>query len=216
MERRYRQVMSELLDAVVTGELAAETWLPGVDAIAARHACSAGAAREAVRALEERGVLDVVPGLGQRVLADDRWDLLDADVVTALLVEHPARPLLAEAVEAFRLAETQAALLAARRAQPGDVRMLAATVGRMREEPAEEPELHRMLALVSGNRVRAAMLETLAPALVAARRRRAPDRDGPAARALVRLVPALRESDPTAAAAAVDDYGRRLAGWLGV
>lgn len=218
MDRRYRQVMSELLDGVVSGEFPAETWMPGVEVIAADRACSVAAAREALRALEERRVVEVVHGRGPRVRADDRWDLLDGDVANAVLFERPARSFLADAVEAFRLVETQAAMLAARRAAPGDVRLISGVLDRMRDggSTRAEVDFHRTLALVANNRFVASMLETLPAVLVAARRRRSPGRDAMAVRLLARVVPALRETDPTAAAAAIEDYGRRLPGWLGL
>ncbi len=220
MERMYVQVMDELLDAIVTGRYAAASWLPGIDELAARHACSPATIRQALRALEERGLVDVAHGRGQQVLADDRWRLLDRDVAAAVLVEHPAPRLLAEAAEAFRLVGVQAARLAATRARPGDAAVLQDAIERMREAATTrasveaETDFHRGVALISGNRFLASMLETLPQALAAARRERAPDRDALTVRLLERIVTAVSAADPTAAAAAAEDYGTRLDGWL--
>jgi DNA-binding FadR family transcriptional regulator len=225
MDRLYRRVMSELLEAIVTGELAASEALPGAHAVADRHACSPATAREAIRALEERGLVAVRAGRGQRVLEPDRWHLLDPDVARAVLLDHPGHAFLREAVEALRLVETQAARLAARRAGRGDVEALSAALERMRRATADarrsgreiaeaEADFHRLLVLLSANRFLAAMLESLHPALATARRRRAADRDPIVIRLHERIVGALRARDELASAAAVDDYGRQLGSWL--
>lgn len=221
MARMYQQVMDELLDAVVTGRYAAASWLPSIEELAASHGRSLATVRDAIRALEERGLLAVVHGRGLQVLADDRWALLDRDVATALLVTHPSRSTLAEAAEALRLVEVQAAILAAERACPGDAGMLDAALERMRAAGTNgrayveaESDFHRAVALISGNRFLASMLETLPTLLAAARRERAPDRNALAIMLLERVAVAIRHEDPQAAAAAAEDYGTRLASWL--
>src|SRR6185312_17192215 len=79
MDRVYRLILAELLDAIVAGRLRAGEWLSTLDDIAARHGCSPSAVREAIRALEERRVVEVRAGRGQAVLGDDRWMVLDHD-----------------------------------------------------------------------------------------------------------------------------------------
>ena|SRR5215208_146943 len=229
MERVYRRIVSELLDEIVTGRLAAGEWLPRAEDIAARHACSPSAAREAIRALEERRVVQVHPGRGQEVLASDRWMVLDQDVAEATLVRRRDQQLLREALEFVRLMETRAAMLAARRASDGDVELLAQTVGQMRDASRgangahrrddrfleAEAEFHRTLVRLTRNRFLANALE-LHAVVAQARRERAADRDGAVIMLHERIVTALAQRDPTAAAAAVDDYARHLASWLRV
>jgi DNA-binding FadR family transcriptional regulator len=228
MDRVYRRIMAELLDDIVRGTIPAAGWLPRVADIAARHACSPAAAREAIRALEERRVVQVVPGQGQQVLGPDRWALLDHDVAEAALARHRDTQLLREAIDALRLIETQAAMLAARRVRDGDLTLLEQTLDRMRasarggngaedrdEQFAEaEASFHRALLLVSGNRFLASALESLHPILASVRRRRAADRDPVVIQLHERIVAALADRDVTATAAAVDGYGRHLASWL--
>jgi DNA-binding FadR family transcriptional regulator len=79
-----------------------------------------------------------------------------------------------------------------------------------------EASFHRTLMLVSGNRFLAGILEPVHGPLARARRARALDRDPVVIRLHDRIVAALTARDATATAAAVDDYGRHLAGWLGV
>ena len=228
MERVYRRIMSELLDDIVSGEIAAGDSLPRVEDIAARHACSPSVAREAIRALEERQMVEVQPGQGQKVLASDHWAVLDRDVAEAALLRHRDTQLLAEAIEALRLIETQAGVLAARKVREGDLRLLRETIEQMRaasrgSNGAADPTggfadadatFHRTLILIAGNRFLAGALEFLHPVLARAREQSAAERDPVVVRLNERILAALAERDATATAAAVDDYGRHLAGWL--
>ncbi len=220
MERAYRRIMADLLDDIAAGEIAAAAWLPRVEEIAARHACGPCVAREAIRALEERNVIVVHAGQGQQVLPADRWSVLDRDVAEAVLLRHRDTALLREAVEALRLVETQAGMLAARRLREGDLRLLAETIERMRagdERFAEaDTDFHRTLVLLARNRYLADALGSLHAVLAQVRRATAPERDGAVVALNERIVAALEERDATATAAAVDDYGRHLASWLRV
>src|ERR1051325_2273035 len=121
MERAYRRILSELLDDIVTGRIAAGDRLPTVDDIAARHACSPSVAREAIRALEERRVVEVQAGQGQEVLDSDRWVAPAAAAPAAALLRHPGARLLREGVDFLQLVETQAASLAAAKVRDGDL-----------------------------------------------------------------------------------------------
>jgi len=211
--------MEELLDAVVCGRYPVASWLPGIEELAARHGYSLGTVREAIRALEARGVLAVLHGRGQQVLPDDRWDLLDHDIATAILVTHPDREALGEAAEAFRVAAVQVAMLAAERAGPGDPGVLDAALDRMRMSHARrfveaETDFHRAVALISGNRFLASMPGSLPAVLATARQVRAPDRNAVAVSLLERVAVAIRHRDPLAAAAGAEEYGTRLAAWL--
>jgi DNA-binding FadR family transcriptional regulator len=221
MPRVYLPIMSELLDEIVTGTISPGDRLPTVEEIAARHACSPTAAREAIRALEERRVVEVHHGQGQQVLGADRWAVLDRDVAEAALLRHREPARLREAIEALRLIETQAALLAAQRVSDGDIVMLERTLDRMRtagqtEERFAEADaaFHRTVMLIAGNRFLASALEFLHPTLATARRRRAPDRDLAVIRLSEGILTALRDRDAEAAAAAVESYGKHLASWL--
>jgi GntR family transcriptional repressor for pyruvate dehydrogenase complex len=229
MDRVYRRIMSELLDEIVTGTLPAASWLPRVEDIAARHACSPTAAREAIRALEERRVVEVHAGQGQQVLGDDRWALLDRDVAEAALLRHRDPRLVREAVEALRLLEVQAAMLAARRVTDGDLGMLEGTLEQMRASSRggngaaggrdeafadAEAAFHRTLIAIAGNRFLVSALDPLHPTLALARRRSAADRDPIVVRLHEGILAALAERDAAAVAAAVESYAKHLASWL--
>src|SRR5215218_747052 len=111
MPRRYEEVLDQLIDALAEGRFAAGDWLPSERHLAGWLGSGRGAVREAVRALELRGVVTVVPGRGQRVLPADRWDLHETAVLAAL-AEHGRMPgVVREAIAARAAAEREAALL---------------------------------------------------------------------------------------------------------
>jgi DNA-binding FadR family transcriptional regulator len=228
MERVYRRIMAELLDEIVAGRIPQGGPLPKVEDIAARHACSRGAAREALRALEERSVIAVHAGQGQTVRGPDEWALLDRDVAEATLLRHGDPQLLREGIDALRLIEIEAVKLVAQRVSDGDVRYLAQTVELMRrfsrsgngaadlgeQFAAAEEDFHRTLILIGGNRFIASALESLHPVIASVRLAKAAERDPAVVRAHETIVAALEARDATAAAAAIDGYYRHLASWL--
>ena len=86
--------------------------------------------------------------------------------------------------------------------------------GRGDEFTAAESEFHRTVLLLARNRFLASALEQLHPVIARARHIRAADRDPSVIVLHERIVSAFAHRDGTAAAAAVDDYGRHLASWL--
>jgi DNA-binding FadR family transcriptional regulator len=230
MEPAYRRIMSELLDEIVTGRFAPGERLPSVGDLAARHACGRAAAREAIRALEERGVVEAQPEKRQQVLLHDHWAVLDRDIAEATLLRGGDTRLLRQAIEALRLVETQAVMLAAPRVDEGDLELLSGTLELMRESIsggngaralaarflAAEQDFHRALTAMSGNRFLADALKSLHGVIATVRQVEAGERDPAVVRAHEAIMAALWERDPTAAAAAVDTYARQLASWLRV
>jgi DNA-binding FadR family transcriptional regulator len=230
MERLYLRIMSELLDQIVSGAIRPASRLPKVEDIAARHACSPGTVREAIRGLEERRIVTVRAGRGQTVLDADHWALLDEEVLAAALVRHRDPQLLREAIEALRLHEVQGALLAAPRIGRGDLDELSQIVDQMRESArggngaehrAEvfldaERTFHHILMASSGNRFLVSTLRFLHPTLALVRYRLAADRDDAVVRLHEGMLAALADRDPAAAAAAMERYGSQLMSWLRV
>ena len=228
MPRRYEEVLGQLIDALAEGQFAAGEWLPSERDLAVRLGSGRGVVREAVRALELRGLVEVVRGRGQRVLAGDRWDVHEADVLIAL-AEHERMPeLLREAVAARATAEREAARLATASATAGDLGLLRDRVLEMQaaSELARrgdhrhdafvkgEAWFHRTLGLLSGNRVLARMSEPLHDALAAIRHRRAPAQESAALAHHRRILEGVSSGEPDLAVRAVDGYARQLARWL--
>jgi DNA-binding FadR family transcriptional regulator len=124
--------MRELLGQIVAGEFAPGQMLPREQDLAERWAISRGVARETIRALEERGVLTVKHGRGATVAPADRWNVLDPEVLRALLAGPDARGLIAELLGARRALEIEAARLAADQRTDAQVAAMADAVEALR------------------------------------------------------------------------------------
>jgi DNA-binding FadR family transcriptional regulator len=225
MPRRYEDVLVQLIDALAEGEFAEGAWLPSEQDLADRLGTGRGAVREALRALQLRGFVDVVPGRGQRVLPTDRWDVHQTDVLVAL-ADHRRMPgVLAEAVAARAATEREAAGVAARRATAGDLDLLRDRIEEMERASDADADgdafvsgdawFHHTLALLSGNRVLAAMSEPLHVALAVIRHRRAPEHARAALTHHRRILEGVSSREPELAVSAVDAYAVQLARWLG-
>jgi GntR family transcriptional repressor for pyruvate dehydrogenase complex len=184
MERRrlHREAMLVYLREIVGGKLVAGDALPREVTVAERFEISRGVAREALRALEERGLATVRHGSRTIVSAREDWDLFDPDVIAASLEGAAAVPLLTEYLECRRIIEIAAAGLAAERVTPValtgmetalavmraslDVRPAAA-----RESAFHEADLafHAALVAGTGNLALLALVRRVDAALLAAR-----------------------------------------------
>src|SRR4051794_9909939 len=112
MARRYQDVMRDLLRAIVAGEYAEGERLPSEVELAARVGASRGVLREALRALEERGLVAVQPGRGQLVRQRDEWDVRSPDVLRAAIAHGPDPGVPAQAIAARAAVERAAAATA--------------------------------------------------------------------------------------------------------
>src|SRR5919108_5899920 len=131
MPRRYRDVMRELVDGVAGGTYAEGSWLPHETELAARFGCSRGVVREAIRGLEERGLVQVHRARGQEVRQREYWDVRDADVLRACIERGPEPRMLAQAIDARAAVECAAATRALGRATDRDLAMLNSRIGDM-------------------------------------------------------------------------------------
>jgi GntR family transcriptional repressor for pyruvate dehydrogenase complex len=175
----YEQIVRDLLVEIVGGDLPPGATLPKFDDLARDHGRSKGPVREALRALEERGLVHVKHGVAAIVRPEDDWDILDREVLTALLDSPKEREVLTEFLEARRLLEIEAAGLAARRATPQDLETLADAFKRMtdlaeraRQSRAAEPryvqadiDFHRAIVSAAHNRALSKMTEPIHGAL---------------------------------------------------
>jgi DNA-binding FadR family transcriptional regulator len=175
--------MREILAEITVGEISPGEMLPREVALAERFEVSRGVIRECIRGLEERGVIVVKHGRGATVTTPEHWDVLDPEVLSALLSAPGGDALVADALECQRLLEVQAAGLAAERARGDDVDALTRALERMAAQGARpgatgqrvleaDVEFHHAIVQASGNRALARMSAPLHRALSAATRQR--------------------------------------------
>ncbi len=182
--RPHVQLMRVLLEDVIDGSAAPGGRLPRVPDLARQFGVSAGLVRAAIRGLEERGIVTVRQGHGTIIRPAVDWNVLDEDILAAVLRSSAAVDVLAEFIESRQILEVQAAGIAAERATDGHllaltnalVRMNAAAERSQRSAAAEDlwheadVEFHENIIAATGNRVLARMVLPIHRALITARR----------------------------------------------
>jgi DNA-binding FadR family transcriptional regulator len=182
MARLHRDMMSVLTAEIVSGTRAAGEMLPREADLAEQFDVSRGVARECIRAMEERGLISVKHGKGATVNEADTWDMLDSDVLAAMLDTQQGSEILSEYLECRRILEVEAAALAAQRASKVRLERLHSALADMEETVSgpntrasedrfHEADLafHQELIGATGNRALGSLVETIHAALLAAR-----------------------------------------------
>jgi len=229
MARRYRDVMRDLVDAVVRGDYPEGSWLPSVAELAARFGAGRGVVREALRGLEERGLVEVQPARGPQVRQREEWDLRDPDVLAACIERGPEPAVVERAIRARAAIESIAAERAVAEATDADLRLLRAQIDAMcaaGHDGARVPDggdpfvvadtwFHHILAVLGANDVLAKLVEPLHGVLAETRHARARDREHAVDRHHLRILEGLSARDPDLAVAAVEGYADALVRWMG-
>ncbi|MER5177264.1 FadR/GntR family transcriptional regulator [Streptomyces sp. NPDC002896] len=209
----HQRVVDELGLRIVGGAWEPGQPLPVEDVLATEIGVSRGALREAVKALVAKGMLDVRPRTGTRVLPPEHWNHLDRDVLRWQQAGDSAA-LLRDTGELRRIVEPEAARLAAGRADPGDIQALYDALAAMEAAAARpgrsgyveaDTAFHRALLDASGNRLLGSLGRAIDIALehsfaVSTQTPGAVEASLPAHRAVVE---AVEGGDPAAASAAV-------------
>jgi DNA-binding FadR family transcriptional regulator len=229
MRRRYHELMGELCDAIVGATYPEGTWLPNVEALHERFGCSRGVVREALRGLEERGLVEVHQGRGAKVRQRESWDTRNPHVLRACIERGPDPETLRLAIEARADIECAAAERVIGSADDDDFRLLASRIDAMERAAAgdalDSPDasrafvsaedwFHRTLMLLSANELLAKVVEPWHALFAQLRRESAPDRDAAAIRHHRRILEGLSARDPQLAADSIVAYGDRLVEWL--
>jgi GntR family transcriptional repressor for pyruvate dehydrogenase complex len=130
MSRLHNQIMNLLVVDIVTGEREPGERLPPEGDLALEFGVSRGVAREAIRGLEERGLVRVKHGRGSTVTPRHSWNVLDPDVLAALLQSDDRTEVVGELLETRKLIEVECAGLAAERATDEDLTAIAEALAR--------------------------------------------------------------------------------------
>jgi GntR family transcriptional regulator, galactonate operon transcriptional repressor len=159
-------VVDALVDRVVSGELAPGTLLPIEPRLCEAFSVSRTVIREAVKILEQKGLVHIKQGQGTRVAMPDEWNLLDPVVLEAS-VRHDLY-ILDDLVEVRRVLESDMAGQAAVRvtaADRADMRrlldQLAVEVATPDRHMLTDLEFHDVIMRASGNRLGRAIVRTI-------------------------------------------------------
>jgi len=233
-DRVARAIVADIADARVRpGDP-----LPGAPELARRFAVGAGAVAGALRDLEARGMVAAQPDGRVTVRPEAQWDVLDEDVLTALLASQHGPRVLAEYLEYRRVVEVIAAGLAAEHATTEDLTALSNSLAEMTEAAEHAPasveaearfhradvDFHQALIAAGRNRPLELATDALRPALCTARQMLARPhlREERALPEHRRILAAVAQGDADAARAAmathlatVESYLREYAGLSG-
>jgi GntR family transcriptional repressor for pyruvate dehydrogenase complex len=229
MARLHREVLKVLIGEIVAGEREPGTQLPREADLVDEFGVSRGVVREFIRALEERGLVSVKHGRGATVMPPSSWDMLDPDVLAAILDSPEGGKALGEYLECRQILEIEAAGLAAERASEEDVQRLTAAMealeaaaarpaGRSAEDAFHQADVafHKALVQATGNRSLSSLIEHIQQALLAARYptarpERRQDRALPEHRAILK---AVKAGNKNAARRAMTRHLETIAGYL--
>ncbi|GAA3274074.1 MULTISPECIES: FadR/GntR family transcriptional regulator [Dactylosporangium] len=161
-------VTAELVQRIVRGVHPPGTPLPPEPALCETFAVSRTVIREAVKVLQEKGLVQVRQGSGTVVTAPSKWNMLDELVLGASVAEDESLAILDDLVVTRRLLESDMANVAARLADEPTVERLRATVARMDElvddhvaYEEQDRVFHDAIMEASGNRIARAVVKAL-------------------------------------------------------
>jgi len=164
--RLHAQVVDDIVGRIVSGELPPGSLLPSEPDMSVNFGVSRTVVREALRVLGAKGLIDVRHGSGTRVTPPDRWDPLDASILTVRRERGQLGAVLQDLIEARGIIECEIAALAAVRHAPHHRRRIETLLVAMRDAldgsalfVEADAGFHDTLVAASGNRVLMRMME---------------------------------------------------------
>ena len=161
-------VTAELVDRIVRGLHPPGTSLPPEPALCEAFSVSRTVIREAVKLLQEKGLVQIRQGTGTTVTAPSMWNMLDELVLAASIAEDESLGILDDLVVTRRLLESDMANVAARAASRDVVERLRTLVDRMDQlvddhltYAEHDRAFHDVIMQASGNRIARAVVRAL-------------------------------------------------------
>lgn len=163
-----RAVTAELVERIVRGVHPAGTPLPPEPALCETFSVSRTVVREAVKILQEKGLVQVRQGTGTIVTPPSMWDMLDELVLAATIAEDDSLAILDDVVATRRVLESDMANVAARLADQETIDRLRALVDEMDELVSDHVRYHEhdrafhdTVMQASGNRIARGVVRAL-------------------------------------------------------
>jgi DNA-binding FadR family transcriptional regulator len=163
-----KAVTAELVQRIVRGMYPPGTPLPPETALGEAFSVSRTVVRDAVKILQEKGLVQVRQGIGTLVTPPAVWDMLDELVLAATIAEDESLATLDDLVATRRLLESDMANLAARLANQDTIDRLRELVDQMDQlvdDPAAYAEhdraFHDTIMQGSENRIARAVVRSL-------------------------------------------------------
>ncbi|MDG4789697.1 FadR/GntR family transcriptional regulator [Micromonospora sp. WMMD1102] len=163
-----RAVTAELVERIVRGQHPSGTPLPPEPILCETFSVSRTVVREAVKILQEKGLVQVRQGSGTTVTPPSMWDMLDELVLGATIAQDDTLAILDDLVVTRRVLESDMANVAARQAGPEHLRRLRELVDRMDELVDDhvayhdhDRAFHDTVMQASGNRIARGVVRSL-------------------------------------------------------
>ncbi|HEY6794092.1 MAG TPA: FadR/GntR family transcriptional regulator [Kineosporiaceae bacterium] len=161
-------LVAELVGRIVAGQYPPGSALPPEPALCEGFNVSRTVVREAVKMLQEKGLVQVRQGSGTSVTAPAMWNMLDELVLAASVAEADGLDVLDDLVATRRLLESDMAHVAARVADDEVLKELAelvATMDSLVDDAAayavQDRAFHDTIMRTSGNRIARAVVRAL-------------------------------------------------------
>ena len=213
--RVHEDIVAQVRAMIENGQLAPGDKLPPERELAAIFAVSRHAVREAIRTLEERGILASRRGAGTFVARDDEDAVLDG--LTSTLDRERHR--IVEIFEFRRMIEPEIAALAAQTASDEAIEACAAILAQQRDQGSEgvdptalDSAFHMALARATGNSVLVRVVENVVDILAESRSAayQSATRFERSVEGHVALIAALRARDPLSARTVMEQHLRTI------
>lgn len=166
--RLHEEVSRQIARRIVSGDFPTGANLPAESELIASFGVSRAVIREALRGLDECGMIAIRHGRRTVIAPQAAWDVLNRLVLNAYRDEGQLRPLLLEAQRVRLILEPGIAAEAAERATPALLDALAASLARQEAllgDPdnflEEDFHFHNLLASAADNRILARMLAAI-------------------------------------------------------
>jgi DNA-binding FadR family transcriptional regulator len=161
-------VVEELVHAIVSGKFAEGEVLPTEPTLCEEFGFSRTVIREALKLLEERGLVRVEQGRGTTVQPRDAWNLLDPVVLKVALAYDHDMSLLDNLMTIRTVVEREMARGAAARLTPEDIQALEDNIAHMEAAYDDYPtfrrydlSFHAIVMKASANEVGMAIVRTI-------------------------------------------------------
>jgi DNA-binding FadR family transcriptional regulator len=161
-------VTAELVERIVSGVHPSGSSLPPEPALCETFSVSRTVVREAVKMLQQKGLVQVRQGSGTTVTPPLMWNMLDQHVLAASIAEDDGLAVLDDLVVTRRLLESDMAHVAARVATDDVVAGLCEIVDRMDRlvddhlaYADQDRAFHDLIMRTSGNRIARAVVRAL-------------------------------------------------------
>ena len=178
-ERLGIAVVRDLVDSIVSGAARPGETLPPEALLASEFAVSRTVIRESIKRVEEKGLIQVEQGRGTIVAATNNWNLLDPDVLDAMIAHDDSLGILDEVVSVRALLESEMSANAAGTVTDVQIEELRASLEYMRESvddldafPAGDMQFHAVIMNIAESRLGASISRILVGAAMESHRYR--------------------------------------------